>query len=161
MAIEARRVGEIPVRCRNLVTLGVRLGGESPMFKVRRFVCLALVCVMAGIAYAGATKIRSFTTFNEPAEADGMAIINVAQGQGLVVQLILTGFSPNTSYVQALYDDASDSEYNAFGEFFTDDNGHANLHFTVSTLAPWPNLRLYHCVGDVNPVCELRAQGIP
>jgi len=89
-----------------------------------------------------------------------MAILNVSQGQGLVVQLILTGFTPNTSYAPALYDDGTDSEYNAFGDFIlTDDNGHANVHFEVSTLAPWPNLRLYHCVGDENPTCELRAQG--
>jgi hypothetical protein len=131
------------------------------MIKYRRLFCAVLVCALVGVAYAGATKIRSFTTWNEPEGADGMAILNTSQGQGLIVQLILTGFSPNTAYAPALYDDGTDSEYNAFGEFFTDDNGHANLHFTLGTLAPWPNLRLYHCVGDINPVCELRAQGNP
>lgn len=129
------------------------------MFKARRLVCLGLVCAMAGVAYGAAKKITSFTTYNEPADADGMATLNVADSQGLVVQIIISGFNPNADYVLALYDDESGSEYNAFGAFTTDAHGNGRFHTKVGTLFPWPNVRLYRCVGIENPVCELAAQG--
>ncbi|MFH1108342.1 MAG: hypothetical protein V1790_03970 [Planctomycetota bacterium] len=132
------------------------------MFKVRRFVCLALVCALVGVAYAGATKIRSFTTFNEPEDADGMAILNVADSQGLVIQIIVSGFTPNTLYAPFLFDPCSGSEYYVLDYFTTDDRGNGRFHRDVGTLYPWPNIRLYVCPAfDTNGQCiwELRAQG--
>ena len=129
------------------------------MFKFRRLLCVVLVCALVGVAYAGARKIRSFTTWNEPEDADGMAILNVADSQGLVIQIIVSGFTPNTTYLAAV-SDGGDNDY-FLDVFTTDDNGNGRFHYKLSTLFPWPNVRLYHCVGDTNPVCELRAQGNP
>ncbi len=129
------------------------------MFKFRRLLCAVLVCALVGVAYAGATKIRSFTTWNEPEDADGMAILNVADSQGLVIQIIVSGFTPDTTYLAAV-SDGVDSDY-FLDVFTTDGHGNGRLHYNLSTLFPWPNVRLYHCVGDNNPVCELRAQGNP
>jgi len=73
------------------------------MFKFRRWVCLALVCAMVGVAYGAARKIRSFTPMGaELATADGMAILNLADGgvdgQRTILQVVVSGFTPNSTY---------------------------------------------------------------
>ena len=131
------------------------------MFKFRRLLCAVLVCALVGVAYGAATKIRSFTTWNEPPGADGMAIMNVADSQGMVLLIIVSGFTPNTQYVPAFFDGVNDHKLNQY--FMTDDKGNAHWNVEAQTLYPWPNLRLYYCfyTGEPNPVCELRAEGNP
>jgi len=72
------------------------------MFKVRRFVCLALVCALVGVAYGAAHKIRSFSPMGAELEtADGMAILNHAGLAGLgktILQVVVSDFTPNTTY---------------------------------------------------------------
>ena len=75
------------------------------MFKFRRWVCLALVCAMVGVAYGAARKIRSFTPYApESVDADGMAILNLSSGNNFgsdvktILQLVLSDFTPNTTY---------------------------------------------------------------
>ena len=127
------------------------------MFKFRRLLCVALVFAMVGISYGAARKIKSFTTFNEPEGADGMAILTVHDGTGQEVQLILTGFTPYTDYEPTLWD-GGNNEYNAFGlSITTNEQGNATWHRDIGTLTLWPCLRIYNSVG--NQTGELRAQG--
>lgn len=71
------------------------------MLRSNRILCAVLVCTVVGVAFAGARRITSFETFDpEPAAADGMAVINYVSGQDrTVVQVILSDFTPNESYV--------------------------------------------------------------
>jgi len=111
---------------------------------------------MVGVAYAGARKIKSFTTFNEPEGADGMAILNVHDGTGQEVQLILTDFTPDNEYLPVLWDGGT-SEVNFFGTFTTNGQGNGTWHQDIGTLFPWPCLRVYNV--ENNQQGELRAQG--
>jgi len=132
------------------------------MFKVRRWVCLALVCALVGVAYAGAVKFRSFTIFDEPPDADAMAIINIADSQGTILQVMVTGFSTNTPYsigrIDAGGDGTSDIAYRIDPAFTTDDRGNATWHGTVGSNFPWSNIGIYFNNGTFY---ELRARGNP
>jgi len=130
------------------------------MFKFRRLLCVVLVCALVGVAYAGARKIKSFTTFNEPPGADGMAILNIHDGTGQEVQLILTDFTPDNEYLPVLWngiDGPGNSEYNAFHTMNTNGQGNGTWHQDIGVLTPWPCLRIYNVVGDQQ--ADLRAQG--
>jgi hypothetical protein len=83
---------------------------------------------LVGVAYGAARKITSFTTFGEPAGAEGMAILNYVSGTNeTVVQIIVTGFSAGTTY---------DIEFVGVGfievAFTTDNQGNGHFHRRVS-----------------------------
>ena len=114
------------------------------MFKVRRFVCLALVCALVGVAYGAARKISSFTpTAAELPTADGMVILNFVananDGNGkTIVQMILTDFTPEMTYVWEVLSPSQPPSvpFGAcsptwFGTVDTDTHGQANLHFEL------------------------------
>jgi hypothetical protein len=109
------------------------------MFKVRRFVCLALVCALVGVAYAAAHKIRTFTPQgSELATADGMAILNFAQGTGgplgtdgkTIVHIMITGFTPFTTYDVDLLSRTQGHNFGP-GILVTDEHGDAQFHGDV------------------------------
>jgi len=135
------------------------------MFKFRRLLCVVLVCALVGVAYGAARKIRSFSTFDEPADADAMAIMNIADSQGTVFQVIVTGFTPDTTYWIGRVDDGGDP--NACfppdvisDPLVTDSNGDATWHVKHGTNFPWSNIGIY--VFNDQTVCyELRALGNP
>ncbi|MEK7731054.1 MAG: hypothetical protein AAB363_04280 [Planctomycetota bacterium] len=126
------------------------------MFKFRRLLCVVLVCALVGVAYGAATKIKSFTTYNEPDGADAMAIMNIADGQAAIIQVMVNGFSPNTTYFVFFYD-CLGSEQDSGGFFTTDDHGNSTWHINYGGAFPALNLRLYACPGSA---CEIRAQGV-
>ena len=110
------------------------------MFKVRRWVCLALVCALVGVAYGAARKIRSFTPFApELATADGMAILNHT-GNGddrTIVQIVLSGFTPFTTYDIGMIPPGVDPNIRELGlggigiaidAITTDENGNGTFH---------------------------------
>ena len=134
------------------------------MFKFRRLLCAVLVCALVGVAYGAARKIKSFTTCGlavpacaEPADADGMAILNVHDGTGQEVQLMVTGFMANTLYVVHLFHPDFPGNEPEEGTFITNEVGNGTFHRDIGTLAEWPCLRLYSDVN--NQLGELRAQG--
>ncbi len=71
------------------------------MLKFKRIVCAVAVCAMVVTAFGAARKIKAFERFDpEPIAADGMAIINHAQGANTTIaQVILSDFTPNQQYV--------------------------------------------------------------
>jgi hypothetical protein len=138
------------------------------MFKVRRFVCLALVCALVGVAYGAAQKISSFTPQgSELATADGMAILNFAQGTGgplgtdgkTIVHIMLTGFTPFTTYDVEFRSRALGSFY-GMGILVTDDHGDAQFKDQLPTIdISDSDLYVYVNVGRAAQQ-ELRAVGL-
>lgn len=92
------------------------------------FVLTVLACV--GIAYAAANKIRSFETYApEPADADGMAILNYVSGQDeTVVQVIISDFTPEQNYDLVITNGIV--SLTTFDALTTDHNGHGTFHGT-------------------------------
>jgi len=138
------------------------------MFRFRKVLCIVLVCALVGVAYGAARKIRTFTTCSEVVtacaespDADGMAIFNIHDGTGQEVQLMVTGFTPDTEYVVRLFDPrATPGNEPEQGTFITNGVGNGTFHRDIGTLLDWSCLRIYFCV-QVGPTveCELRAQG--
>jgi len=133
------------------------LGGGVMMFKFHRLLCAVLVCALVGVAYGAARKIKSFTTFNEPAGADGMAILNIHDGTGQEVQLLVTDFTPDSNYVVHLFHPDFPTNQPEVGIFTTNEVGNGHWHGDIGTLFPWPCLLIYSTVGD--QLGEVRAQG--
>lgn len=125
------------------------------MFRSRFLLSLVLVGVVVGGAYGAARKIRSFTTYNESEDADGMAILNVHESTGQELQLMVTGFTPHTDYVVSvcLEDGSNDQQQ---GILSTNEVGNGTLHSDIGSPLLWPCVRIYLCTGEY---CELRAQG--
>jgi hypothetical protein len=105
------------------------------MFKVRRFVCLALVCALVGVAYGAAHKISSFVPQgSELATADGMAILNFAQGTGgplgtdgkTILNIMITGFTPFTTY-DVEFRSPTAGSWISGGVLVTDEDGDAKF----------------------------------
>jgi hypothetical protein len=141
------------------------------MFKFRRLLCVVLVCALVGVAYGAARKIRSFTPMGyELATADGMAIVNVANG-GLnypktIFQVVLSGFTPNTLYDVGIvpygaspYPDPIgqlDGVWKFNGALTTDENGNGTWHGETPTDHGSANIAIYlydyeHNYPDVIP----------
>lgn len=127
------------------------------MFKFRKMLCAVLVCAMVGVSYGAARKIKSFATWNEPSDADGMAILNVHDGTGQELQLMVTGFTSDTEYVVHLFHPDFPGNEPEEGTFITNGVGNATFHRDLGTLLEWPCLRIYVAVD--NQLGELRAQG--
>lgn len=131
------------------------------MFKINRLGCALMLCTCAGIAYAGANKIRSFETFHpEPLAADGMAILNYAAGQNkTIIQIIVSDFTPHETYGVRLTDGANHSNF--LEAFVTDESGHGTFHSVIPGDKSTRGVELYvDANGDANfQDNELRAQG--
>lgn len=131
------------------------------MFKFNRLVCVLFVCSLVSIVYAGAVRIPSFTVFEGEtgADPDGMAILNYASGQDkTVVQIIVSDFTPNTSYdVQLVGSDGSTKNFG--GVLNTDENGHGNAHIVCVCGDRTDNdILIYFDLGG--EVEDLRAEGV-
>ena len=154
------------------------------MIKYRRLLCAVLVCVMVGVAYAGATKIKSFTTCSavvaacaEPVDADGMAIINYASVDNkMIVQIVLSGFTPFTTYDIGLIPPGVDPNSFALGlggiaigidAITTDQNGNGTFHgnfpggFNVSNIGIYFPFEIPQPDGSRLAAGILRALGNP
>lgn len=122
----------------------------------RRSVSILAVLICASVVYAGANKIRGFTPVGgENPEADGFAILNYAAGENkTIVQIILSDFTPNTTYDIEIADFPG-----AFiqDELVTDDKGKATLNTQFPTDFSGSDLNLVLNGGEVTE--ELRAVG--
>lgn len=106
------------------------------MFRFSRLLCGITLFSAVGIAMGAAVKIKGFDTSYgmESSDADGMAILNYVQGQDETkVQIIMSGFTPNTNY---LFTFQSDSHCMApGGGLITDEHGHATFHGEIPNLS--------------------------
>ena len=90
------------------------------------------MCV--GFAFGAAKKIRAFVpTAAECAEADGMAILNFSNDGKTIIQIIISDFTPNTSYDLQLVTPGG-LILSAGGVLVTDDKGHATAHMVANGL---------------------------
>lgn len=137
------------------------------MIKYRRLLCAVLVCALVGVAYGAAKKIRSFTPRGtELATADGMAILNFAQGSGggnwadskTIIHIAITGFTPLTTYDVKFESPTQGTSY-GYAILVTDENGDAQfkdyvpgIDISDSSLSIYVNLSV---AGE-----ELRAVGL-
>ena len=137
------------------------------MFKVRRFVCLALVCALVGVAYGAAHKIGSFVPQGlELATADGMAILNFAQGTGgplgtdgkTITHIMITGFTPFTTY-DVEFRSPTQGSFFGGGILVTDDRGDAQFKDSLPGL-DISDSDIYIYVNMGTPAQELRAVGL-
>ena len=138
------------------------------MFKVRRFVCLALVCALVGVAYGAARKIRSFTPMGaELATADGMAILNFADsailnGGKTILQVVVSGFTPNTTYsvgvclpyFTCIVDEIGQTNgaWIIHNALTTDDDGSGTFHYEFPGDYSSSNVALYIYLRDAEGV---------
>lgn len=152
--------------------------------KSRKLICAVLVCAMVGVAYGAATKIKSFTTCSavvaacaEPVDADGMAIINYANVDNkMIIQIVLSGFTPSTTYdVGLIPPDVDPNSYEqglggigiGIDAITTDLHGNANLHanfpggFTVSNIGIYLPFEIPNPDGSRTRAGVLRALGNP
>ena len=129
------------------------------MFKRVAFVLV--VCSCAGIALGAAIKIRSFTTFDpEPLDADGMAILNFAAGQGkTIVQIIVSDFSPETTYDLRFVSRDGTQKTTSIDAFTTDGNGHGTYHGSIPFDISHRDVELYVSPDVSLDPDELRAIG--
>lgn len=99
------------------------------MLKYSKVACAVALCVFVGVAAAAAVKIKTFDTsfgFEGP-DADGMAILNYAQGQDkTIIQMVFSGMLPDTNYLFTLVSPSHCLQPG--GGFITDENGHATFH---------------------------------
>ena len=130
------------------------------MFKRVAFVLVVCSCV--GIAFGAAVKIRSFETFDpEPCDADGMTILNYAAGQGkTIVQIIVSDFSPETTYDLVLVSRDGTQRTTGFDVFTTDGNGHGTHHGSVPFDVSSRDVELYVSPDATLTEDELRAIGL-
>ena len=130
------------------------------MFKRVAFVLVVCSCV--GIAFGAAVKIKSFVTFApEPLEADGMAILNYAAGQGkTIVQIIVSDFSPETTYDLVLISRDGTQRTTGFDVFTTDGNGHGTYHGSIPFDVSSRDVELYVSPDATLTEDELRAIGL-
>jgi hypothetical protein len=137
------------------------------MFKFRRLVCLALVCALVGVAYGAAHKISSFVfQGSELATADGMAILNFAQGTGgpngtdgkTIQHIMITGFTPFTSY-DVEFRSPTQGSWFAGSILVTDERGDADFkgYFPGLDIS---DSDIYIYVNMGRPEQELRAIGL-
>ena len=132
------------------------------MFKFNRLGCTLLLCTCAGIAYAGANKISSFTTFEpETSAADGMAILNYVAGQNkTIVQIIVSDFASQEIYGVRLTNRV-DLPRDFPAVFLTDDTGHGTYHSAIPGDKSTWDVELYvdgNKDGNFEDL-ELRAEG--
>ena len=131
------------------------------MLNFKRIVCAVAVCAMVATAFGAARRIMAFERFDpEPIAADGMAIINHAQGTNTTIaQVILSDFTPNQQYVVLVAGGSNmaiDKTTFAFpvarmtiahaliagddGSLVADDKGHLTVHLTSADGEGNPNL---------------------
>jgi hypothetical protein len=99
---------------------------------MKRAICILLVLACVGSAFAAAVKIKEFTVVNEPAGAAAMAMMNYTGGPNAktVVQVTVTGFTPNTTY-DIVLDGGAWGWMIVPGVLQTDENGDGHAHWTV------------------------------
>ena len=139
------------------------------MIKFRRLLCVVLVCALVGVAYGAARKIRSFTPMGaENATADGMAILNLADGgvdgARTIIQVVLSDFTPDTTYIVGIVPPWAPSPYpDEIGQFpygvwpfidaiTTDQNGNGTLHVQVPGDMSLSNIAVYLYLRDADGV---------
>ena len=137
------------------------------MFKFRRWVCLALVCAMVGVAYGAARKISAFHiqlcggTPCEPAGADGMAILNFANSSPdgkTITHLAITGFTPFRTYDVEFRSRTRGSTFGP-GILVTDERGDAFFNGPV-TSGDVSDSDIYIYVNMGTAAIELRTVGL-
>ena len=104
---------------------------------MKRAICIVLVMAVAGSAFAAAVKIRDFEiSAQEPAGAAAMAILNYANGGGgkTIVQITISGFTPNTTYNIVLDSPTNGAWIIGDATLQTDENGDGHVHFTLPVL---------------------------
>ena len=136
------------------------------MINSRRLLCAILVFALVGVAYGAAKKIGSFAPQgSELATADGMAILNFAQGTGgpngtdgkTIRHIMITGFTPFTAYDVEFRSPTQGSWY-SFGILVTDEHGDAQNKDEFPRLdISDSDIYVYVNLGQTNQ--ELRAIG--
>jgi len=137
------------------------------MIRFRRLLCAVLVCALVGVAYGAARKIGSFAPQGtELATADGMAILNFAQGTGgplgtngkTIEHIMITGFTPFTSY-DVEFRSPTQGSWFAGGILVTDERGDADFKGYLPGLdISDSDIYIYVNLGQTNQ--ELRAIGL-
>ncbi len=137
------------------------------MFKFRRLLCAVLVCALVGVAYGAARKISSFEPQgSELATADGMAILNFAQGTGgplgtdgkTITHIMITGFTPFTTY-DVEFRSPTQGSFFGIGILVTDDRGDAQFKDSLPGL-DISDSALYIYMNMGRAAQELRAIGL-
>jgi hypothetical protein len=161
--------------------------GNVPYYKEvvmsKRFAILAVSCVVAfacvAVAFGAAVKIRWFDNIAEPADADGMAILDYVQGQDdTIVQIIISDFEPdrtidayNAYTVEFVSPGHSAVPFVPTEDIETDGHGHGTLHLTLGAVpgfeeygGDWSDSDIYIYVnfGSTDPANppQLRAVGM-
>jgi len=131
------------------------------IMKYRRLLGAVFVCAMVGVAYGAANKIKSFAPQgSELSTADGMAMLNFANGHGgkTIRHLMITGFTPFTSYDVEFRSPTAGSWF-AGGILVTDQNGDAKYKDEFPGLdISDSDLYIYVNLGQAGE--ELRAVGL-
>jgi hypothetical protein len=130
------------------------------MRQIQRFVAILLVCGLAGTAVGSARKVRMFTPQgSELASADGAAVLNYVPGTEVtIVQIMLTGFTPYSTYDLEMRSPTHGSLY-SYSVLLTDDQGNAQFHSEIPTIdASDSSLFVYVNLGMEGE--ELRAVGL-
>ena len=129
------------------------------MSKIRRLGALPLVALLVSVAWAGATKIPSFAIeptwpdcltgnpipLNMDANADGMAILNYAQGANkTIVQVIVSDFTgaPLDVFIVRMNPDVG---YD-IGTFTVNSRGNGHFHAEISGNVTASNVEIWQQV---------------